>query len=183
MSDSTPIHHFAVYGTLRPGHANYGVAGLAEKTVSRGRHRINGVMYAVPNNGYGGANYPGAIVSGIEQYHTIEVELLEANVRGEELDALIAGLDEFENEPGLEPEYRRIVVEVNGTPAWLYEYIGDVSLLPKVLNGSWEIDIENNAEHKLAFDTSFTYWTCKLCGARGLDGEDSPRDIACVVVS
>jgi gamma-glutamylcyclotransferase (GGCT)/AIG2-like uncharacterized protein YtfP len=183
MSDPNPITHFAVYGTLRPGHANNHIAGLAEKTVSKGSHRIKGDMYAVPNTGYGGANYPGAIVTESSIHSTIEVELLEAKTSDEELEEMIRILDEFENEPGLPPEYRRIEIMVNEVPAWFYEYIGDVSELPKVANGVWEIDIENNAEHKISFDASFTYWSCSLCGARGLDGEDSPRDIACVVVS
>lgn len=182
MTDSNSIKHFAVYGTLRSGHANHGVAGLSEKSISKGLHRIPGVMYAVPNNGYGGANYPGALVSEVDTYNTIEVELLEATVSGEELNNMIQILDEFENEPGLAPEYRRIPIEVDGITAWFYEYIGNVSRLPKVSKGVWEIGIENNAEHKLTFDSSFTYWTCKLCGARGLDGEESPADIACVAI-
>jgi gamma-glutamylcyclotransferase (GGCT)/AIG2-like uncharacterized protein YtfP len=183
MSDLNTINHFATYGTLRPGHANSGVFGLSEKTTSKGLHRIPGVMYAVPNNGYGGANYPGAVVSDVPAFATIEVELLEATVSGEELDELVKALDEFENEPGLEPEYRRIIIEVDGAHAWLYEYIGDIAGLPKVSDGSWKIDIENNAEHKIVFDSECTQWACTLCGARGLDGEESPRDIACVAVS
>lgn len=182
MTDPTKIKHLAVYGTLRSGHANHGVADLANKSISKGLHRIPGVMYAVPNNGYGGVNYPGAITTNPSIGSTIEVELLEATVSGTGLQELLKGLDEFENDPDLEPEYARIIVNVAGTPAWFYEYIGDVKELPKVSKGVWEVDIENNAEHQLTFDSSFTYWICKLCGAKGLDGEDSPRDIACVAI-
>jgi gamma-glutamylcyclotransferase (GGCT)/AIG2-like uncharacterized protein YtfP len=176
----TAVVHIATYGSLRRGLGNESVAGLSNKTTVVGSFRIPGLMYAVPNNGYGGVNYPGAVVTNVNQYHTIEVELLHVDVAGDEFDKLLAELDDFENEPGLEPEYRRIIVEVNGVDAWFYEYIGNVAGLPQVSNGAWSTTLENNAEHKITYDSDMIYWKCLLCGARGLDGEESPRDISCV---
>lgn len=35
-------------------------------------------------------------------------------------------------------------------------------------------------EHVITYGPQAEFWYCKICGARGLDGEHSPREVECL---
>jgi gamma-glutamylcyclotransferase (GGCT)/AIG2-like uncharacterized protein YtfP len=177
MSETTHVTHIAAYGTLRSEHDNHARSGMAEHVKSLGIHRIPGRMYVVPNTGYagaGGPDYPGAVFDP-QSEGTVEVELFE--ITGDP-NKILALLDDFENDNPVNPEYRRIVLTVDGVQAYIYEYIRTVAGYPQIKSGIWP-SRHSHGHVSLKFSADCSRWMCPQCGANGLDGEDNPADYPC----
>lgn len=174
------ITRIAAYGTLRSHHENHVRSGMAEHVTSLGIHRISGRMWAVPNTGYagdGGSDYPGAKFT-TPGLSTIEVELFE--ITGDR-EALLALLDGFENDTPDAPEYERVIVNVDGQPAFIYEYLHPTDDMPEVVSGVWpNVKRYPHGHAALQYSADCSQWKCPACGRVGLDGEDNPTDFACV---
>lgn len=181
MSDlATHVTHVAAYGTLRSNHENHTRSGMAAHVTSRGIYRIPGRMWAVPNTGYagvGGADYPGAqFAPTIDS--TIEVELFE--ITGDR-ETVLTLLDAFENDNDTDPEYARITVDVDGTAAFIYEYVKRTDGFPLITSGIWpNVQRYPHGHAALHYSSDCSQWSCPACGRTGLDGEDSPSDFGCV---
>lgn len=175
----TIVTHIAAYGTLRSHHENHARSGMAEHVTSLGIHRIPGRMYVVPNTGYagmGGPDYPGAVFDPNAET-TIEVELFEITGDREHVLAL---LDDFENDNPETPEYRRITLAIDGTPAYIYEYIKPVAGYPQIETGIWpNVKRYSHGHAALEYSQDCSKWRCPQCGTTGLDGDDSPLDTPC----
>jgi gamma-glutamylcyclotransferase (GGCT)/AIG2-like uncharacterized protein YtfP len=179
MSETTHVTHIAAYGTLRSEHENHVRSGMAEHVKSLGTHRIPGRMYVVPNTGYagqGGPDYPGAIFDP-QSDSTVEVELFQ--ITGDQ-DKVLALLDDFENDNPVNPEYRRITLNIDGVPAYLYEYVRPVAGYTQIQSGVWpNIKRQASGHVSLKFSDDCSRWMCPQCGANGSDGYDSPSDYPC----
>lgn len=175
----TPVNHIAAYGTLRSHHENHVRSGMAEHVTSRGIHRVPGRMYVVPNTGYagqGGPDYPGAVFKAQDD-STVEVELFE--ITGDR-NTVLALLDDFENDTPDTPEYQRITLDIDGVPAYIYEYVKPVTGLPQIASGIWpNVKRYAHGHASLRFSEDCSRWHCPQCGATGLDGYESPSDSPC----
>lgn len=173
------VTHIAAYGTLRSNHGNHTRSGMAEHVTSVGIYQVPAIMYAVPNTGYAGQDghdYPGAV------FHENATPLMEIElfaITGDRKQVL-ALLDSFENDAPDNPEYRRIIINIAGIDAYIYEYIKPVDGLPQIISGIWpNVRRYGHGHASLRFNNECERWACPACGASGLDGEDSPSDFAC----
>lgn len=183
--DESQINNFAVYGTLK---SETPADKLDKGVTSLGLYRLPGIIYAIPNRETGVGNYPGAVLSqpkangSSNMNDTFQVEILNVDGDAESLEDLLKDLDNFKDGLSGEEEYHRVLVEADGIKAWIYEYAGDTKGLLRVKDGVWNIAEENTAAHSINYSANTETWYCSICGLKGLDGEESPRDSECITL-